>query len=170
MNKKFHTINLRSDNPTHSKAGLFFGAGFTHAEIEKPSFEKGKCYQISAYNAIYEIRFVKQDSEAIYGEFWHGGQYGGYGKFYDAELVREIPQIVTKMIRGERYVAKLKGHCEGCLWLFDFDKIHEGQIYYLNFRDDLLESYYREGRGCLVSEIDVDFIVPEKIWNEHYLK
>ena len=71
MNQKFHSINLGRVNPTHAKAALFNGAGFTHAEIEKASFEKGKCYQIRAYNTIYEIRFVKQDHEAVYGEFWH---------------------------------------------------------------------------------------------------
>jgi hypothetical protein len=169
MNKKFHTINLGRQNPTLAKAALFNGAGFTHAEIEKPSFEKGKCYQIRAYNAIYEIRFVEQDHEVVYGEFWYKGQSGGYGKFYDAKLVKEIPQVPAKMIRGERYVAKLKGHYSEQTWIFDFNEWKGGYIYYLTFCDDML-GYSNKHGGCLVKESDVDFIVPERIWNEHYVK
>ena len=167
MNKKFHTINLRPANPAHSKAVLFYGVGFTHAEPQIARFEKGKCYEIQAYGATYRIRFISQNSEALYAEFWYNDRCGGYGKFYGAELIREIPQIPINMIRGERYVAKLKGHYEGWLWLFDFDKVYEEQIYYLTFRNDLIGDNHG-GKGCLVFESDVDFIVPEHIWNQHY--
>ena len=169
MNKKFHTINLGRQNPTLAKAALFNGAGFTHAEIQKASFEKGKCYQIRAYGTTYEIRFVKQDHEAVYGEFWHNGQSGGYGKFYDVELVKEIPQVTIKMVRGERYVAKLKNGYGNKTWLFDFDKEIGGQIYCFSFCDDL-QGWEQRTTGCLVHRSNVDFIVPEGIWNERYAK
>ena len=169
MNKKFHTINLGRVNPTHAKAALFNGAGFTHAEIQKVSFEKGKCYQIRAYNTIYEIRFVKQDHEAVYGEFWHNGQSGGHGKFYDAELVKEIPQIATKMVRGERYCAQLKNNYGDLVWTFDFDKI-DGDDVFPRASYDELEGYGGSSKGKPVSQSDIVFIVPEQIWNEHYAK
>lgn len=169
MNKKFHSINLGRANPTCAKAALFFGAGFSHAEIEKVRSEKGKCYEVRAYNATYEIRFVKQDHEAMYGEFWHGGKYGGYGKFYGAELIQEIPQVPIKMIRGERYRAQLKNIYGNRVWQFDFDRSVGHAIYPLPSCDEL-EGYGEHSKGKYVSEFDIDFIVPERIWNEHYAK
>ena len=107
--------------------------------------------------------------EAVYGEFWHNGQSGGHGKFYDAELVKEIPQIATKMVRGERYCAQLKNNYGDLVWTFDFDKI-DGDDVFPRASYDELEGYGGSSKGKPVSQSDIVFIVPEQIWNEHYAK
>jgi len=169
MNKKFHTINLGRANPSHTKAALFSGAGFTHAEIEKARFEKGKCYEIKSNGGTYQIRFIEGFEENIRGEYWYGNCYGGLGAFCDAELVREIPQIPIKMVRGERYRAQLKNVYGDLVWRFDFDKIERDNVFPRASCDEL-EGYDEYSKGKPVAQSDIVFIVPEHIWNEHYAK
>lgn len=147
----------------------------THAKIPAQSntvsFEKGKCYEIKAYGFLYQVRYIETvDDNLIRGEFWHeGGGYAGVGAFCNPELIREIPQIQIKMIRGGRYVAKLKGMFSSLVWRFDFSHIDCGSICYLTYCDNFGD-YRVNGSGNLVSERDVDFIVPEEIWKQHYAK
>ena len=169
----FNTFSIPSDS-------CFVGASTreyslpTHAKIPTQSntvsFEKGKCYEIKADGCLYQIRYIGTvDENKIRGEFWNRGIYAGVGAFLRPQLVREIPQIQTKMIRGGRYVAKLKGDYAVQTWLFDFGSQNGGQIYYLTFCNDL-EGWVKYGQDCLVNWKDVDFIVPEEIWKQHYAK